>query len=218
MSLLKLDVDRDAVSRALDEERIGLARHVRAATEKAGRELLVEPLRAMTREAFDSRKLPTTWRARLYPEEARHTLTPAFFAFSKAPAIMTAFEDGATIQPLAGKKFIWIPTENVPRGRGGKRLSPREVMARVGKFRFIPLKNGGFLAVAQATRGSRRAHRRGGARTPTIVGAKKGKGESVAFFVLKKQVRLRKRLDIAGIADRAGAKYSTIYRRAANDS
>jgi hypothetical protein len=215
--MITVDIDKKAISAALDEERIALSKRVRLATHQAGRELLLEPLRATTLEAFDSSKLPTTWRGKLYPEDASsHTMTPAFFAFSKAPEIMIAFEQGATIQPLDGKKYLWIPTENVPRGRGGKRMSPQEVMARVGRFSFIPLRNGGLVAVAQAARTSKRGHRRGRGRTPTLTRTKDG--ERLAFFILKKQVRLRKRLDISEIADRAGAQYAARYERAANNS
>jgi len=215
--MISVEFDKGAISRALDDERIAMAKRVRLATDKAGRELLIDPLRAMTRGAFNSRKLPTTWRAKLYPADVQsHTLTPAFFAFSKAPEIMTAFEEGTTIQPFGGKKYLWIPTENVPRGRGGRRMSPQEVMARVGRFAFIPLKNGGLIAVAQATRTEKRSRRKGGAPTQSVGKAKKGAGERLAFFVLKKQVRLSKRLDVKGIANRAGAKYSAIYERAAN--
>jgi hypothetical protein len=216
--MITVEIDKGAISSALEEERIALAKRVRLATNHAGRDLLIDPLRAMTREALRSSKLPTTWRGKLYPGEARHTLTPAFFAFSKAPEIMLAFEEGPTIQPVAGKKYLWIPTENVPRGKGGKRMSPQEVAARVGKFSFIPLRNGGLIAVAKATRGVKRSRRKGGTGTTTVSRAKKGEGERMAFFVLKKQVRLRKLLDITGIADRAGAKYSAAYERAANNS
>lgn len=214
--MITVEIDKAAISGALEEQRVSLAKRVRLATNQSGRELLIDPLRAMTREAFNSRKLPTTWRGKLYPEETRHTLTPAFFAFSKAPEIMTAFEDGAIVKPLAGKKYLWIPTANVPSGRGGKRMSPQEVIARVGRFSFIPLRNGGLLAVAQATRGEKRSRSKGGSPSQTISRAKNGQGERLAFFVLKKQVRLRKRLDIRGIADRAGAKYAANYERAAN--
>jgi hypothetical protein len=216
--MITVEIDKGVISSALEEERVALAKRVRLATNQAGRDLLIDPLRAMTREALNSSRLPNTWRGNVFPKEERHTLTPAFFAHSKAPEIMLAFEQGPTIQPLAGKKYLWIPTENVPRGKGGKRMSPREVMARVGRFSFIPLRNGGLLAVAQAARGIKRSRRKGGAGTMTIKRAKKGVGERLAFFILKKQVRLRKRLDIAGIADRAGAQYAAKYERAANNS
>ncbi|MBM3552169.1 MAG: hypothetical protein FJX45_10455 [Alphaproteobacteria bacterium] len=216
--MITVDIDKNAISGAIEGERIALAKRIRLATEQTGRAELVDPLRAMTRDALNSKRLPTTWRVRIYPAEARNTLSPAVFAFSRAPEIMIAFEEGPIIQPVGGKKYLWVPTENVPRGRGGKRLSPQEVKAKVGRFSFIPLRNGGFVAVAQASRGTRRAHRRGGARTPTIGREKGVEGERLAFFILKKRVRLRKRLNIASIAERAGAKYTANYERAANAS
>jgi hypothetical protein len=43
-------------------------------------------------------------------------------------------------------------------------------------------------------------------------------GALIAFFILKPQVQLKKRLDLASIANRAGASYRVILERAANAS
>ncbi|MBM3552503.1 MAG: hypothetical protein FJX45_12230 [Alphaproteobacteria bacterium] len=245
--MITLEIDNRAISNAVEGERIELAKRVRLATENTGYEKLTEPLREMTREALNSRKMPTTWREKLYPEEARHTLTPAFFVYSLVPQAMVAFEEGATITPIGGKKYLWIPTENVPRGKGGARFTPKKILIAItrpaetkgrgkdrttkffdrAKFKIIPLKGGGFIVLGAANVARRRSHKRGGNR----IGANLGYGGAktvefnsteaenwLPFYILKKQVKLRKRLNIASIVDRAGAKYAANYERAANAS
>lgn len=213
--MISVEFDKDAISRALEDERVALAKRVRLATDKAGRDLLVDPLRAMTREALNSRKLPTTWRARLYPEEARHTLTPAFFAFSKAPQIMQAFENGAEIK-AHNRRFLAIPT--IEAGRNARhlsrgRLTPEKWVKenRVALI-FKPTSYGGVL-VAELQRF--RTGKRKGKKSRSFVVRRE---RPAVIFILLKQVRLRKRLDLAGLAARAGAKYSAVYERAANNS
>jgi len=216
--MFTIGIDKNAISRAIDEERLALAKRVRLATESVGREQLVDPLRSMTRSAFNSTKLPTTWRAKLYPEASRETLTPAFFAYSKAPQIVQAFEEGAEIVAHRGK-FLAIPAPDAGVRRSSvqnKALTPAIWEQETGaKLRFVPLKNGNALLVSDgrfrryktSTR-SRKSFKPTRTRLP---------GERwIVIFFLVKQVRLRKRLDIAGIAERAGAKYSASYERAAN--
>ena len=85
IALLSATFDKAQIGRALDDEVRALSRRMRTATEKAGREMLLDPLRQATRDALNSRKLPTTWRAAVYPKDDAITLSPAFFVYSKAP-------------------------------------------------------------------------------------------------------------------------------------
>jgi hypothetical protein len=218
LALLSATFDKGQIGRALDDEVRALSRRMRAATEKAGREMLLDPLRQATRDALNSRKLPTTWRAAVYPKDDAITLSPAFFVYSKAPKIIAAFAQGATIRPTGGGRYLWIPTENVPRTPGGGRMKPKDVAARVGPFIFRPSKNGGLVALAAASKSRTRAHRRGGeTRRGGALKIKRG-GELTAFFILKPQVTLRKRLDLDAIATRAGASYRIALQSAANNS
>ncbi len=133
----RFDADASAFERRLDESRQSIAARLRAGVEAAGLSTLLEPLRADTAKSLRSRKLPTTWRITIFPTDASiQTFQPAAFVFSKAPKIIAAFEAGATIHPLNGRRYLWIPTENVPTTTGGKHQSPRDMEARVGKFRF----------------------------------------------------------------------------------
>ncbi|MGD9545038.1 MAG: DUF6441 family protein [Methylocystis sp.] len=218
--MFSFEFDKNAISRALDEERVALTKRVRLATEGVGRQQLVDPLRSMTRSAFNSTKLPTTWRGKVFPEALRETLTPAFFAYSKAPQIVQAFEEGAEIVAHKGK-FLAIPTPDAGVRRSSvknKALTPAIWEQETGaKLRFLPLKNGNGLLVADGRYRRQSARARLRKSFKPIRTRIKGESPSIVVFFLVKQVRLKKRLDIAGIAERAGAKYSATYERAANN-
>jgi hypothetical protein len=216
---IELQFDARQIEAALEDERVALAKRLRLATEQAGRELLLLPARDITRSALHSSKLATTWRGRAFPKEPRNTLSPAFFVSTRAPAIIFAHETGPAIRPLGGKRYLWIPTENVPRGRGGKPLGPGELGPKLGGFKFLPLRNGGLAAYAMAARAMKRRHRRsGGHALGWKASDNKSNGERVIFYILKPQVRLRKRLDLARLAEAAGAKYAARYEQASNGS
>ncbi len=222
MTIIKCDIDAGAVSRAVEEERRWVAKRVRLATDRAGRELLVDPLREMTRSAFKSKKLPTTWRGELYPKGDEETLSPAFYAYSKAPKIIQAFEEGTEIQ-VRNRKFLAIPAPDAGVRHTtvkNKSLTPAIWEVETGaKLRFVPLKSGNAMLVADGR--YRRFHTSTRSRKkwkperyPTLPGDKSVK---IIFFLVKR-VRLRKRLDIRRIAERAGAQYAARYERAANAS
>lgn len=218
--MISVDIDKNMISRALDEERVALTKRVRLATESVGREQLVDPLRSMTRSAFNSTKLPTTWRAKVYPEASRETLTPAFFAYSKAPQIVQAFEEGAEIVAHRGKFLaIQAPDAGVRRSSvKNKALTPAIWEQETGaKLRFVPLLNGNALLIADGRYRRQSSRARSRKSFKPVRTRLSGEARSIVVFFLVKQVRLRKRLDIAGIADRAGAKYSATYQRAANN-
>lgn len=112
-----------------------------------GGEQLKSDLRAMTRRALGDR-LAKTWRLKNYGTKGEED--PAAFVWSKAPDIIRGNMRGGTIVPVAGSRFIAVPTEHVPRrigGRGAKaRLSPEEVEARYNQdFIFRPGREPGTL-------------------------------------------------------------------------
>jgi hypothetical protein len=220
MAAPTLTVDPKEVDAALDAEFKALSKRVRGAMERVGRDALLTPVRDATRAALKSSKLPTTWRGQLQPKDDKPTLAPAFFVWSKAPKIIGAFSEGATIAPTGGRRYLWIPTENVPKGRGGRPYKPAEVERKFKKFIFARSKSGSLVALVMARTGYKETqHRRGAA--PKMVfkrATKKEPGEKIAMFILVRQVRLRKRLDPKGIAETAGARYALAYHQAANSS
>ncbi len=213
-----------AVPDILDEQRVALARRLRGATDKATREIVLEPLRAQTRGALRSRKLPTAWRSRTYPESASSaSLAPAGFVWTQTPDLILAFDQGATIVPVNGARFLWIPTENAPVGRGGARANPHELARRIGAFGYAQGRNGTVVAYARVARRASRRRTKGAAKAPpksrfvkpTRTDIANDRVEKVAFFVLVKQVTLRKRLDIAGVVTRARTAFPAALAAAA---
>lgn len=216
--MIRADIDPAAVQRAVDAEFAALSRRVRLATEKTGREAVLLPLRRMTAQALRSRKLPTAWRGVVFPKGEEETVGPAYFAYTESPKIIAAFETGAEISPIKGK-FLAIPTIAAGRNmrafksRSGFRtkaaLTPAQWEKENGvKLRFVPAAFGGLLiADEQSFRSKRRKQWR--------AFTAKRPGEKV-MFILVRRVRLAKRLDVASIAETAGAAYRISYQSAAN--
>ncbi|MFC3693415.1 DUF6441 family protein [Chenggangzhangella methanolivorans] len=155
-------------------------------------------------------KLAKTVRGLVYPRPGVKTLSPAAFIYTKAPRILAAFESGGTIRPVKGSKFLWIPTENVPR-LGGRKMKPLEVESRFGDFDLVPslLRPGTFLAVVRARRNAKSG------RVRSIIKLKRQpkKADRIVMFTLVKFTSLRKRLDIAGVERGLEAEWPEIVAR-----
>ncbi len=133
-------------------------------------------------------RLARSIRSEVYPK-AQNSLNAAALVWSKAPVIVGAHDTGPLIRARGGL-WLAIPTEAAGKGRGGKRPTPREWEARTGlKLRFIPRRTGPSLLIAEA-----RLNSKGRA---VASKSKTGRGlTSVPIFLMVRQVRLRKRLDL----------------------
>lgn len=162
-------------------------------------------VRAMTRGAGFSQRLANTWRAKVYP--ATPSLHPAVWIASNAENIIAAFEEGVTIRPVRGSRYLWIPTKNVPKGGRNKRMTPGAVEERFGDFSYAPVKGspGTFVALVDAARGKTGRLRKAGKKARAA-----GATERVVMFILKRQVTLQKRLDVAGTRKRLEARWAQI--------
>lgn len=161
-------------------------------------------LRAQVQAAGLGARLAKAWRSEVYPQ-GQASIGAAALVWSKAPKLIRAFDEGAVIR---GKDGLWlaIPTQNAPKkGVGGKKITPSTFPeASLGKLRFVYLGRGRALLVVDDLR-ARRGRRGGFARASDKARAS-GRGLATAvMFVLVAQVRLRKRLDFAGAAERWGA-------------
>jgi len=140
-------------------------------------------------------RLANTWRGRVYPGAGKTSIDATAYVKSNASDIITAFDQGATIVPVNGAKFLAIPTANVPRtsgqGRGGqRRMTPAEAEAHFGqKLHFAPAGEGRFVAYVITAKGSR-------GRKP----------QHLALFVLTPAVKLQKRFDVDGTANKWAAE------------
>ncbi len=59
--------------------------------------------------------------------------SPAAYVFNHIP-YASVFETGMVI---SGKPLLWLPLKDVPIGRGGKPLSPKEFVAQIGPLKSI---------------------------------------------------------------------------------
>jgi hypothetical protein len=102
-------------------------------------------------EASWARRSPTPGGQNSIPTRA--TGGPPAFVWTKAPKIIDFFSSSKIITPL-GEAFA-IPTENVPRGARGKRLSPIEVEARFNaELQPVKLPSGRIGLVIDVVAGS----------------------------------------------------------------
>lgn len=152
-------------------------------------------------------RLARTWRSEVYPRG--DSLSPAGYIWSAAPAIVDSFVRGATIRPVAGGRWLWIPTPNVPPSRRGSRrrsrqarrgaMTPEEVEDTFNTdFTFRRGKGGTLLAYIDVIRS---LNVRGGYRANTKGRRAQGRrAEPVLMFVLRRQVRMPKLIDLDAIA------------------
>jgi hypothetical protein len=175
-------------------------------------------LRETTISAGLGSRVSNAWRMKVYPEQGR-SLNPAAYIWSKAPRIIDAFDRGATIRPVNGAAYLWLPTKNVPRRRArrdrqGQRIragamTPDEVDSFFNsEFVFKPGKNGTLLAYVNAV-----SSRNGKSFRPATAGRLSGrhgmaprKSELVLMFVLRRWVKMPKSIDIASVANRWGPR------------
>lgn len=158
-------------------------------------------------------RVAKTVREVTYPKGATGSLRPASTVFFKAPHIIRAFEDGATIRPVGGAAYLAIPTKECPYGRGGGHIRPKEAIRRFREFRYQRAESGALLMLfkvaysqdklnwKRATRARNRNQRR---RSGLLV--KPRAAQWVAMFILVRQARLPKRLDLAGALRTAGSR------------
>ena len=160
----------------------------RAVTAGVGKRtgILKADLRGQITRARLGGRLAKAWRGRVYENDG---INAAGFVWSKAPQIMRAFDEGVTIRARGGR-WLAIPTEHAPRrgkSAGGRssmtrRISPKSHVWR-NRLRFVPVNP----------------------RLALLVERRKGHKKSLVMFILVKQVKLKKRLDVKG-AGLAAAK------------
>jgi len=143
-------------------------------------------------------RLANTIRSQTYPK-GRNSLDAAALVWSNAPVIIGAHDTGPLIRSASGL-WLAIPLPAAGKALGGKRITPAMWEQKTGlKLRFVYRSRGPSLLVADAVRLNTRGH-------AAVSKSKTGKGQVTApIFILVRQVKLPKRLDLARDADRAQA-------------
>jgi hypothetical protein len=186
-------------------------------------EILQEAEAAVTRGVFDAgRGLREDWRGQVrasglgsrlansvrqadFPRSGA-SLRAASLVWTKAPDILHAFDGGVLIR---GKDGLWLaiplPAAGVT-GLGRQRITPWRWEQRTGmRLRFVYRRNGPSLLVADDARLNSRglAAAKGGRRRRdgVLTGA-----QTVPVFLLLRQVKMPKKLDLDGLARDATAR------------
>ena len=167
---------------------------VTAAMRAAGTQLKSD-WRGQITQAGLGRRLSNSIRSQTYPKVGE-SIDAAALVWSKAPVIIGAHDTGPLIRSKDGF-WLAIPTEAAGKGARGGRITPGEWERRRGlRLRFVYRRRGPSLLVAEG-----RLNARG---VGVASRSKTGRGlTTVPIFLLVRQVKLRKRLDLARDADRA---------------
>lgn len=173
--------------------------NISAATEAA--EGLVRSLRQQVVAAGMGQRLANTWRMKVYPEGGRTSLEPSIVVWTKAPKIIDAFSRGASILPTGGRRYVAIPTKNVPpalhgrRARGQRLMTPEEVEVAFNQDLVIRRgRHGHLLAFVQVVEG--KSVRRPGLRRATPRRLAQGRQvKLVLMFTLVPSVKLPNKLN-----------------------
>ena len=143
-------------------------------------------------------RLANTIRSQTYPK-GRNSLDAAALVWSNAPEIIGAHDTGPLIRSANGF-WLAIPLPAAGKSRGGKRITPGIWEQKTGlRLRFVYRNRGPSLLVADAVRLNTRGQ-------AAVSKSKTGKGQVTALiFLLVRQVKLPKRLDLMRDAERAQA-------------
>lgn len=209
----------DGLERGTEEE---IARYVTAAIREDA-ETLKADWRAQIEAARLGPRLARTVRSQVYPK-GQASVDAAALIWTKAPKIIDAYDRGATIRPVNGVRYLWIPTDDVPKHRNGKRLGPREVEERFGRdlvkisagnhrLRSTPsrVNNGvayaGFSGLVTRRSSSRWKNASANQSTPGHRSYRESTRQFVLMFTLVPLVKVSKRLDLDALAREAEARF-----------
>ncbi|WP_319532856.1 DUF6441 family protein [uncultured Cohaesibacter sp.] len=156
-----------------------------------------------------SQRLANTIRDVIFPKRGVKTLEPSAMIYTKAPHIIGAFAEGATIVPKvqwSGARLC-IPTKDVPRSRIKRRqpMSVEEFTDTFGGESLSPIPGDStgnvlYLVAKQGFRHTRsRKPSKRVKRARRIGKNSKAKSEPILMYVAVKQVRLEKRIDFAAV-------------------
>ena len=167
--------------------------------------------RAQITGAGLGQRLANTIRSQTYPK-GRNSLDAAALVWSNAPVITGAHDTGPLIRSGSGF-WLAIPLPAAGKAQGGRRITPGMWEQKTGlRLRFVYRSRGPSLLVADAVRLNTRGQ-------AAVSKSKTGKGQVTApIFLLVRQVKLPKRLDLMRDAERAqGAIPGSIVRNWVED-
>ncbi len=215
----------DGLARGTEDE---IAGFVTGAIREGANELK-QDWRDQVMDAGLGERLSRTIRNEVYPR-AQNSLDAAGLIWTTAPEIIDSYARGATIRPVNGARYLWIPTDDVPKKRQGNRLSPQEVEARFNRqlvvinpghhrLKSTPSRVGrgvgfaGFTGLVVRRASSRWRNASVNQRTKGHRSYRESSQAFVVMFTLVPLVRVSKRLDLEALATAADARYPALLSK-----
>lgn len=213
---------RGDLRKMMQEEADRIRRAENAAVKKAG-----ENAKAAARAHMAERNLRDLgfrWKVKYFPAKGDKGALAVLYVQGgstrhRSKDIVYAFEQGATVRPRNGGRYLWIPTQfNRPQGRRRRNLSAGAALVQPDQVKggFIKRSAAGhllFFAPVEARGGQ---GKRGNATHAYLNNRLLGSGRrartaeilkygAVPLFTLLPQVTISKRTDVLGMAERFGA-------------
>lgn len=163
-------------------------------------------IRSQISAAGLGRRLGNTIRDKVYPNNG---VRPAAFIYSQSPDIVRAFDQGITIR-ARNSTWLAIPTKNVPRFWGKYRTTPKRLLQNPfykKNLRFVPVDSETALLVIPRGIQKKRKNR-------SLNKSARREVRDTVLFVLKKQVKINKRLNIFPLADKHVERIPSLIDRA----
>lgn len=174
-------------------------------------------LRADVRKAF-GKPMDYAWAGDVFPKGQRLANNPSGIVYSRAKDIVSAFEFGADIRGARSHAlYIPIPGSPADKKRAPNKSLVKEMIARFGQPREVPLKDGSGWLLLFPTRTSRTSgktisalvtNRKTGARVQASRGV-----TWTPFFIVKRQVKLAPRLKSRQIMQQFESEWPNIFAK-----
>ncbi|HEY4112862.1 MAG TPA: DUF6441 family protein [Rhizomicrobium sp.] len=193
-----------------------MAKAAAAAADEITQGLKLE-LRAQVEAAGLGARVANTWQGRRYPSTAA-SINAAAYVWSKAPAIIDAFDRGPVIHTVNGRRYLAIPWPNVPRTAGarggGGRMTPAQVETYFNQdLKFARAGNGRLVAYVDVVGTAAGSFKRA---TGKQLGRLYRQGKApphhvqVPMFTLTPTARMPKRLSVDQAAEHWAAQVPDI--------
>lgn len=193
----------NTISSDFRRERKSIINSIKLGTAE-GTDGLKDELQAQIVKSGMGTQLSKSWQRKIYPNKGEN---PTGFVYSKAPDIVRAFDEGILIK-AKNKTWLAYPTENAPKRLENRRITPALYTKHLGPLRFIGRDGKSALLVAEDYQASykRKTNEFKGYRKVRAKNPTRAKNRvSLVMFILVRQAKLKKTLDVEGAASKWGA-------------